>query len=130
MTTLNGQEDRGDVLWFFMSKNGEPVVDIARNADVNVAYGNPETNTYVSVSGAARLVDDMAKKKAFWSPVAQAWFGAGVNDPEVALVAVTIEQAEYWDAHENRATKLYEMTKAAMSGGRPDIGEHREMRTR
>lgn len=130
MTTLNGKDDRGNVLWFFMSKSSEPVLDIARNPQVNVAYGNPGSDAYVSVSGVATVVEDMEKKKAFWSPMAQAWFGGGVSDPDVALVAVTIEQAEYWNVQENRATQLFEMAKAAMTGTRPNIGEHREMRTR
>ena len=82
------------------------------------------------LSGSARFVDDMAKKKALWSPLAQAWFPGGASDGDLALVAVTIEHAEYWDVDGNRAVKLFEMAKAAMTGTRPDIGEHREMRAR
>ena len=29
MTTQNGAEDRGGVLWFFMSRSGQPVADLA-----------------------------------------------------------------------------------------------------
>jgi len=37
MTTLNGSDERGGVLWFFMRRGGEPALDISRDADVNVA---------------------------------------------------------------------------------------------
>jgi general stress protein 26 len=130
MTTLNRRDERDGVLWFFMSKSGEPALDISRDPDVNVSYADPASEAYVSVSGSARFVDDVAKRKALWSPLAQAWFPDGVSDPNLALVAVTIEHAEYWDVDSNKATKLYEMAKAAVTGTRPNIGEHREMRPR
>jgi general stress protein 26 len=130
MTTLNRRDERDNVLWFFMPKSGEPALDISGDSGVNVSYADPATEAYVSVSGSARFVDDMAKKKALWSPFAQAWFPGGAADGDLALVAVTIEHAEYWDVDGNKAVKLFEMAKAAMTGTRPDIGEHREMRGR
>ena len=128
MTTLNGANERADVIWFFMSRSSEPVFDIARDADVNISYANPAKDTYVSVSGSARIVEDAGLKKKFWSPGAQAWFPGGVSDPDVALVAVTIEQAEFWDVHTNKAEKIYELAKAAMTRTRPNLGDHREVR--
>ena len=130
MTTLNGRDERSGVLWFFMRKGGEPALDIARDADVNVAYADPGGDAYVSVSGTARLVEDLAKKKTLWNPLAQAWFPGGARDPDLALVAVTIEQAEYWDVESNKAVKLYEIAKAAVAGTRPELGEHRALRMR
>jgi general stress protein 26 len=127
MTTLNRRDERDGVLWFFMSKSGEPALDISRDPEVNVSYADPTSEAYVSASGSARFVEDMAKKKALWNPLAQAWFPGGVSDRDLALVAVTIEHAEYWDVDSNKAVKLYEMAKAAMTGTRPNIGEHREM---
>jgi general stress protein 26 len=128
MTTLNDQRD--GVLWFFMSKTSEPVLDIAEHSEVNVSYADPGRESYVSIAGSARVFDDPAKKKALWSPLAQAWFPGGASDPDLALIAVTIEQAEFWDVDANKAVKLYEIAKAAVTGTRPQIGEHREMRTR
>jgi general stress protein 26 len=87
MTTLNGSDERGGVLWFFMHKRGEPALDIARDADVNVAYADPASDAYVSVSGTARLVEDTAKKKALWNPLAQAWFPGGAGDPDLMYAA-------------------------------------------
>lgn len=130
MTTVNGRGDRAGVLWFFMARNSEPAIDIVREPEVNVAYADPGSDAYVSVSGPARIVDDLVKKKALWSPAAQAWFPDGVNDSNLTLVAVTIEQAEYWDVDSNKAVKLYEMAKAAITGTRPDIGEHAKMNSR
>lgn len=130
MTTQNKSDDRANVLWFFMSRSSEPVLDIARDASVNVAYADPGSDAYVSVAGRARLVEDIAKKKALWNTGVQAWFAGGVTDPDLALVAVTIEHVEYWDVDTNRMIQLFKMAKAAMTGVPPRMGEHRELRSR
>jgi general stress protein 26 len=130
MTTLNGPDDRGGMLWFFMSRSSEPVLDIANEPEVNVAYGNPGMDSYLSVSGTAHLIEDMAAKKKFWSPMSHAWFPDGVTDPDLALVAVTIEHADFWNVSASKAIKVYEMARATMTGTRPNIGEHREVRPR
>jgi len=127
MTTLNRDEQSG-VLWFFMSRSGEPALDIESVPEVNVSYSDAGKDAYVSVSGTARTVNDPARKNMLWSPLMQAWFPGGVGDPDLALIAVTINHAEYWDVKTNKATKIYEMAKAAMTGTRPNIGEHGQVR--
>jgi general stress protein 26 len=127
MTTLN-RDERSGVLWFFMSKSGEPVLDIESTPEVNISYGNASKDEYVSVSGTARVVNDPAKKEELWNPSYKGWFKGGVNDPDLALVAVTINHAEYWDVTRNTATKIYEMAKAAMTGEEPKLAEHSKVR--
>ena len=129
MTTLN-RDEKGGVLWFFMSKSGEPAMDIESLPEVNVSYSDPSRDAYVSVSGTACIVHDPAQKNALWNPLAQAWFPGGVNDSDLALVAVTINHAEYWDVKTNKATKIFEMAKAAMTGTPPNLGEHAQVRMR
>ncbi|HPG63354.1 MAG TPA: pyridoxamine 5'-phosphate oxidase family protein, partial [Casimicrobium sp.] len=60
MTTQNSKLDEQNSLWFFMSRKGEPVADIAKDSGVNLAYVNPSDDTYVSVSGTAAVVEDQA----------------------------------------------------------------------
>ena len=129
MTTLN-RDEKGGVLWFFMSRSGEPALDIESIPEVNVSYSDPGRDAYVSVSGTARIVNDPAMKNALWSPLAQAWFPGGVGDPDLALIAVTINHAEYWDVKTNKATKIFEMAKATMTGTPPKLGEHAQVRMR
>ena len=129
MTTQNGDDERGGVLWFFMSRSGQPVADLEAHPDVNVTYADPGKDSYVSIYGAARVVDDLERKKAMWNTAAQAWFPGGPTDPDLALVAVLIGEAEYWDVKSNQAVQLFKMAKAALSGRPPqDMGEHRRVR--
>lgn len=129
MTTQNGRGERGGVLWFFMSRSGEPVADLEEHPEVNVTYSDPGKDSYVSISGAARVVEDLGRKKAMWNTPAEAWFPGGPSDPDLALVAVLVAEAEYWDMKSNKAVQLFKMAKAAVSGEPPkDLVEHRRVR--
>jgi general stress protein 26 len=127
MTTQNKRiED--DSLWFFMSRSGDPVSEFQGDDQVNVSYANPSSDTYVSVTGTAHVVDDPARKQALWNKAAEAWFKGGVTDPDLALVRVQIEHADYWDVKENKLVQLYKMAEAAMTGKQPKLGEHGHIR--
>lgn len=129
MTTQNGDGEHGGVLWFFMSRSGQPVADLEEFPEVNVTCSDPGKDAYVSISGAARVVEDLERKKAMWNSPAEAWFPGGPSDPDLALVAVLIAEAEYWDVKSNQAVQLIKMAKAAVTGRPPDqMVEHRRVR--
>jgi general stress protein 26 len=129
MTTQNSSLEDDHNLWFFMSRSGEPVAELSADATVNVLYANPSKDTYVSVSGIARMVDDLAQKQRLWSPLARSWFPGGAADPDLALVRVQITQAHYWDVKESKLGQLIKMARAAVSGTPPtDLGEHGSVR--
>lgn len=131
MTTQNHSIDEDDVLWFFASRSGEPVRDVAKDPQVNVAYANTDDDCYVSVSGTAQQVQDDATKRRLWSKANQAWFPKGVDDPDLALIRVRISHAHYWDVKSSKLVQLYAMAKAAVTGKPPkDIGETAEVRMR
>ena len=118
MTTRNAAIDEDDALWFFMSRSGGPIAEFRGDDQVNVSYSNPDDGTYVSISGVAHVVEDDAKKHVLWKDADKVWFQRGVDDPDLALVRVDIEHADYWDVTTNKVVRLYEMAKAAL-GGQP-----------
>lgn len=129
MTTQNRSIDEDDALWFFMSRSKEPLHDLEQEDQVNLAYAKPDDQTYVSVSGIAQLVDDEQRKRELWSKANEAWFPQGPDDPDVALVKVTITHADYWDSKDSKLVRLYEMAKASVTGNPPkDIGDRGRVR--
>ena len=125
MTTQNGKIDEDTSLWFFMSRRSEIVADIAHEPAVSLAYADTDADDYVSVSGQARVVDDMAKKRQLWNKMTEAWFPGGIDDPDLALVQVSITHADYWKAKDSKLTQVFKMAKAAVTGHPPaDISEH------
>lgn len=128
LTTLNRSVDAQADLFFFIPKAGELYERLLTDGEVNVSYADPGHDSYVSLSGQARFVDDLAQKEALWSPAAQAWFPGGHTDPELALLAVRIRHAEYWDVDESKMVQLFKMAKAAVTGQPPrELGEHKEL---
>jgi general stress protein 26 len=129
MTLQNRAIDEDDTLWFFMSRQSEPVQDIGQGSEVNVSFANPDKQDYVSVSGHAQVVEDMARKQQLWSKLNEAWFPQGPASPDLALVKVTITHADYWDTHHNKLVQLFEMAKGAITGKPPtDIGDRGHVR--
>lgn len=129
MTTQNSNLDEASNLWFFMSRRSEPVADFIEKPSVCAVYADPSTDSYVSVTGTATIVEDMAKKEQLWSKLVEAWFPGGVTDPDLALVRVEIAHANYWDVKESKVVQLYKMAKAAATGKPPSgMGEEAEIR--
>jgi general stress protein 26 len=128
LTTQNKKFDEGSTLYFFISQSSELFTNVKADGNVNVSYADPGKDSYVSLSGQAVIAEDQAKKEELWSQVARAWFPAGVNDPDLALLEIHIHHAEYWDVKESKMVQLAKMAKAALTGDTPPrLGEHKEL---
>jgi general stress protein 26 len=115
-------------LWFFTGASSHKVGEVERDHRVNVSFAAPDDNTYVSVSGTARLVRDKAKAEELWNPFVKAWFPKGLDDPDLALLRVEVEKAEYWDAPSSKMVQLYGLVKATLTGKRPEkVGDHEKL---
>ena len=129
MTTQNRAIDEDASLWFFMSRNSEPVSDLLSNPEVNVVYADPAADRYVSVSGSAACSHNAAKKRQLWSAAAGAWFPGGADDPSLVLVQVSISHADYWDVKDSKLVQVLKLAKAAITGKPPaDLGERAQIR--
>jgi len=129
LTAQNRDIDEDATLYFFISKSGEPYTRLVTDPAVNVSFADPGADSYVSLAGTARFVEDAHRKHALWSPLAKAWFPGGPTDPDLVLLAVHITQAEYWDVQESKMAQLFKMAKAAITGERPaNLGKHEELR--
>lgn len=103
-------------LWFFTAAHAPKVDEVQHNQHVNVSYAEPKDQKYVSVSGTAQLVRDRAKIEELWNPLFKAWFPQGLDDPELALLKVSVEKAEYWDSPSSKVVRLVGFAKALLTG--------------
>jgi general stress protein 26 len=114
-------------LWFFTSSNTHKAEEIERDNRVNVSYASPGDNSYISVSGRASLVKDREKIDEYWSDILKAWFPEGKDTPELVLLKVEVEQAEYWDAPSSKVAQALGFLKALATGERADVGENEKV---
>src|SRR5690606_5458447 len=82
-------------LWFLTKKDSGKFHELLRNQHVNVAYAN---KSFVSIRGKAEWVEDTQKIKQFWNPMYEALLETTYDDPNLVLIKVHAETAEYWDA--------------------------------
>jgi general stress protein 26 len=113
-------------LWFFTGADTPKVEESQQHRQVNVSFADPEHQDYVSVSGTASLVRDRRKLEELWSPWFRTWFPQGLDDPNLALLKVEVEKAEYWDAPSSTMVQLYGVVKASLTGKAPQ-GEHAKL---
>jgi general stress protein 26 len=105
-------------LWFFTSASAPKSVELQNDHHVNVSYADPGDQRYVSVSGMASLVRNPDKIRDLWNPLFKAWFPDGPDDPDLALIKVKVEQAEYWDSSSGKMVQLAGFVKALATGER------------
>jgi len=118
------QEEFEGKLYFFTRLHSHKAEEIARFDKINLAYADIDQNTYVSVSGRGRITDDRERMRKYWSPMASAWFPKGLDDPELRLIEVDAESAQYWDSTSSSMRYLWEIAAANLTGKEPDLGEN------
>jgi general stress protein 26 len=127
LATLRTSEFSG-FLWFFTAADSSKVSEIGEHHQVNLSYSDPERHRYASVSGLGLTLRDVEKMAELWDPIVKAWFPDGLDDPNLVLLRVSVDKAEYWDASATPVQRLLAFTKAFKSGDPSEIGEHKKLR--
>lgn len=109
-------------LWFMTDFRTHKIEEIRAHPQVNVAYADADDNKYVSVKGNAEVLRDQARIDELWSPAHALFYEQGKDDPNIALLCVTIESAEYWDGPSNRVTQAIGFVAARITGDRDRAG--------
>ena len=114
-------------LWFFTAHHSGKVEEVQKEHQVNCAFVDLEKNVYVSVSGLANLVTNREKAREYWNPALKAWFPDGLDDPELALLQVRVEEAEYWDTPTSTFVHIAGFVKAVATGQTYQPGENEKV---
>lgn len=115
----------GERVWFMTSADTPKVAEIAAHPAVNVAYASSDANTYLSVSGNARVVRDQALIDEFWNDAMKAFFPDGKDDPDLVLIEVAVDTVEYWDGPGSWIGKAASFVVARVTGDAEAMGENR-----
>ncbi len=113
-------KDDGD-LWFFTSVDTSQVAHIRANPAVNVSFG--KGTEWVSVAGTAEVVTDRQLIHEMWNQVVEAWFPDGPDTPEVVLLHVGSDSAEYWTSPGGTAATVLQWIKSKVTHSKMSVGE-------
>lgn len=98
--------DDSGAFWFLTGSNTEKVEAVRTIQRVNLAFLDHTADRYVSVSGFCELVRNGAKAKSLWKPEYKTWLPGGLEDPDLVLMKIVVQEAEYWDPSESRMVEL------------------------
>ncbi len=113
-------------LWFFTAKDAHKVDEIRARPWVNITYASQ--HVWVSVSGQAEALVDGRRMRQLWDRLYEAWFPRGLDDPDLLLLRVRVEQADWWKSTGGTATRLAGFVKAIATGKRAgDAEEHQHL---
>lgn len=110
-------------LWFFTRADCRKVEEIAGDSTLLLSYSQPSEQNYVSISGKGEIISDKAEIKKRWKEPMRTWFPKGPEDSDIALIKVTVELAEYWDAPSSTLVYAYGYVKARLTGEAPNPGD-------
>ena len=108
-----------NTIWFVTSNDSPKTEEIRSDARVSVTFQS--ARKFVALSGTSALVRDRARIEALWKDVWKVWFPEGKKDPSIALIKVTVKDAEFWDNAGGKGVRYaYEAAKALLNGERPE----------
>jgi general stress protein 26 len=125
--SANGEIDRDGDLWFFTGVSSHKVNEIAKLPKVNVSFADPDNQRYVSITGRAQLVRDRDKIEELWKPEFKMWFPEGKDDPEIALLKIHLEKAEYWDSPSSTIGYALSFVSSLVTGKEANYGENKKI---
>lgn len=113
-------------LWFFVETDSPTVRNLERNPNAGVTLTSP--STWISLSGKAIVVRDVAKAKELWNSWVEAWLPQGPDDPNTALIKFSADAGEYWNTPGGRVASLLSFAKSKITGNRYEGGENATVR--
>jgi general stress protein 26 len=112
-------------LWFIVGRNSEVFANLQADARVNVSYSS-EKAVYVSASGHSQVVEDREMLEKLWNPAYKIWFEKGIDDPNIALLKIAVDKAEYWEAPSFAVTRMLAFARALITKDKK-VGEHHKI---
>jgi general stress protein 26 len=110
---LQEVEFDGD-LWSFASRGSRKVEHVGTTPQVDVTVSS--ASTWVSLTGAATVVEDALPRRRLWNAGVEAWFPDGPEDPSIVLLRVEADSAEYWDSPRGGIATALSFVKAKATG--------------
>lgn len=112
--------DAQGTIWMFTSRDAFEGVP----GNVNLAFADHDHGSYVSVEGAAQLVDDRQRIHDLWTAAAKPWFPEGPDSPDLVLLRVDVHEVAYWDSPGSKVVRMMAMAASVVAGKPIGLGEH------
>lgn len=108
-------------LWFFASRSSLLTACVMHHPQVNVSYIDHAKQRYVSVTGSANIVENNDKRHELWQSDFVKWFPAGVDDPDITLLRITVSHADFWEVTSKLMVRLVGFAESLLGLEHQDV---------
>jgi general stress protein 26 len=119
---------KNNAVYFLTDARHHKDDDIRKYPKVCLAFADPGSERFVSLSGPAEVSADRGVIRELWSTPAKAWWDSP-DDPNIRMLKVTPEDAQYWEGP-GKVVSSVKMAIAAATGQRPDTGDNKKVAMR
>lgn len=109
-------------IYFFVRRSSHLVASIGAGSLAQFCLVGKDHDYYACLSGPVVQSTDDAAIDRHWSVIVSAWFPRGRDDPDMTLLEFTPGEAQIWATTDSTVKLAWEMTKALVGGGEPDVG--------
>ncbi|EPR71322.1 pyridoxamine 5'-phosphate oxidase family protein [Cyclobacterium qasimii] len=124
MSTKDVDED--GCVWFLSSSESEHNQNINKDNNIQLIYSKPDQMSFLTVFGQAVIYKGKVVVERYYGSADDAWFD-GVDDPNLTAIKVIPKEAQYWDTESGKFISLLKMGIGAITGDKPDLGEHGDL---
>ena len=107
-------------MWFLSNEMSNKNFEISEDNRVQLFFMNNGSSEYLSVYGKAFVYNDKSTIEEQWTPIANAWFEEGKDDPKVTVIRVSPAESYYWDTKAGKLVSLLSFAASAISGSKTD----------
>ena len=83
---------------FITNRRCRKVREVERTGRMTLLYQGDDDRSYISLVGAAEIVEDVELKRSIWTPAHYRWNPDGPDDPATLFIRLKTERIELWSA--------------------------------
>ncbi len=108
-------------LWFFTDLRATKLQHLQA---LNLSFSDPGHGTYVSLAGQGEVSTDRVRIQQLWTAAAKPWFPDGPTSANLALLKITPDAADYWDAPRSTMVRAFGLLASVVAGRPMALGTH------
>jgi general stress protein 26 len=94
---LPSEDDDNWIIRFLTNRRSRKVADLRQTSTVGLIFQNDGDDAFASLTGAARLIEDVSEIRALWNEDAHArYFPTAKDRANACFIEVRIERMELW----------------------------------
>lgn len=120
------------LIWFFTHRGSNLTRRVAATPDdggqeAMFIVQARDQDLQACIGGTLHHDHDLDRIERYWSPMVEAWYPEGRDDPELTLLRLDCRDAQVWLTEAGPMKYAWEVARSNMHGQRPDLSEVRHL---